>query len=157
MINLLLGLLAFCFMEFVAWFSHKYIMHGFLWRWHKDHHINDHTKNQDEVNKQFEKNDLFFLIYAAPAIILLIIGLSNHIYELISLGIGITIYGFTYFTIHDVAIHQRLPSTFLTQSKSKYFKALIAAHKGHHKPKNKSDFDSYGMLIFPIRYLTQKK
>lgn len=157
MINLLLGILAFCFMEFVAWFSHKYIMHGFLWKWHKDHHINDHTKKQDEVNKQFEKNDLFFLIYAAPAIVLLIIGLFNHIPELISLGIGITVYGFTYFTIHDVAIHQRLPLTFLSRSKNKYFNALITAHKGHHKPRNKSEFDSYGMLLFPLRYLTEKK
>ena len=34
-------LLTFVFMEFVAWFSHKYIMHGFLWSLHKDHHIKD--------------------------------------------------------------------------------------------------------------------
>ena len=26
----------FCFMEFIAWFSHKYIMHGFMWFLHKD-------------------------------------------------------------------------------------------------------------------------
>ncbi len=25
-------------MEFVAWASHKYIMHGFGWAWHRDHH-----------------------------------------------------------------------------------------------------------------------
>ena len=25
-------------MEFMAWFTHKYIMHGFLWVLHKDHH-----------------------------------------------------------------------------------------------------------------------
>jgi len=25
-------------MEFVAWFAHKYIMHGPLWSWHEDHH-----------------------------------------------------------------------------------------------------------------------
>jgi len=25
-------------MEFVAWFTHKHIMHGFLWNLHKDHH-----------------------------------------------------------------------------------------------------------------------
>ncbi len=27
----LLVLLAFFFMEFMAWFTHKYVMHGFLW------------------------------------------------------------------------------------------------------------------------------
>ncbi|HMP46582.1 MAG TPA: beta-carotene hydroxylase, partial [Sphingopyxis sp.] len=25
-------------MEGVAWASHKYIMHGFGWAWHRDHH-----------------------------------------------------------------------------------------------------------------------
>ncbi|MEO0777155.1 MAG: fatty acid hydroxylase, partial [Bacteroidota bacterium] len=25
-------------MEFAAWFTHKYVMHGFLWDWHEDHH-----------------------------------------------------------------------------------------------------------------------
>jgi beta-carotene 3-hydroxylase len=157
MINFLLAILAFMFMEFVAWFSHKYIMHGFLWRWHKDHHINDHTRKQDEVNKNFEKNDFFFLIYATPAIVLLIIGLFKAIPPLVAMGMGITVYGFTYFTIHDVAIHQRLPLTFFSKINNRYFKALIAAHRGHHKPRNKNDFDSYGMLIFPFRYLTSKK
>lgn len=31
-------LATFFFMEFMAWFSHKYIMHGFLWVLHEDHH-----------------------------------------------------------------------------------------------------------------------
>ena len=44
----------FIFMEFMAWFSHKYIMHGFLWSWHKDHHV----KNKESW---FEKNDRFFI------------------------------------------------------------------------------------------------
>lgn len=25
-------------MEWVAWSSHKYIMHGWGWGWHRDHH-----------------------------------------------------------------------------------------------------------------------
>lgn len=155
--NLLLGILAFAFMEFVAWFSHKYIMHGFLWKWHKDHHINDHTKQEGTVNKHFEKNDLFFLIYATPAIILLIVGLLFHLSTLVAMGVGITIYGFTYFAIHDITIHQRLPLQILKNTKNKYFNALLKAHQGHHHPKNKSQFDSYGLLIFPLRYLKSKK
>ncbi len=50
-------LVTFIFMEFMAWFSHKYIMHGFLWSLHKDHHIKDHKS-------WFERNDLFFIFYA---------------------------------------------------------------------------------------------
>ena len=43
-------------MEFIAWATHKYIMHGFLWKLHKDHH----QVNKDKI---FEKNDAFFLIF----------------------------------------------------------------------------------------------
>lgn len=35
---ILIFLATFCFMEFMAWFTHKYVMHGFLWSLHKDHH-----------------------------------------------------------------------------------------------------------------------
>ena len=44
-------------MEGRVWFSHKYIMHGFLWSLHKDHHKKDHKS-------WFERNDFFFVIYA---------------------------------------------------------------------------------------------
>jgi beta-carotene 3-hydroxylase len=44
-------------MEFMAWFTHKYIMHGFLWSLHKDHHHKDH-------DSWFERNDAFFIFYA---------------------------------------------------------------------------------------------
>ena len=47
----------FCIMEFMAWFSHKYIMHGFLWYLHEDHHNKDH-------DSWFERNDTFFIFYA---------------------------------------------------------------------------------------------
>ena len=56
-ISLFIIVATFLFMEFVAWSVHKYIMHGFLWSIHKDHHIKD--------NKSwFERNDLFFIFYA---------------------------------------------------------------------------------------------
>ena len=29
---ILIFLTTFCIMEFMAWFTHKYIMHGFLWK-----------------------------------------------------------------------------------------------------------------------------
>ena len=44
-------------MEFIAWATHKYIMHGFLWNLHKDHH----QINKDKI---LENNDAFFLIFA---------------------------------------------------------------------------------------------
>ena len=61
-LKILIVIITFLFMEFVAWFAHKYIMHGFLWFLHKDHH-------QVDKDKKFQKNDYFFLIFAIPSII----------------------------------------------------------------------------------------
>ena len=47
-------------MEFVAWSSHKYIMHGFGWGWHRDHH--------EPHDNFFEKNDLYAVFGAAISI-----------------------------------------------------------------------------------------
>ena len=74
--NLIFGIfliiITFFFMEFVAWATHKYVMHGFLWYLHKDHHV---------VNKdnKFQKNDFFFLIFAIPSMILIFIGIVDTI------------------------------------------------------------------------------
>ena len=38
-LNIFVLISTFLFMEFVAWAVHKYIMHGFLWSLHKDHHV----------------------------------------------------------------------------------------------------------------------
>ena len=56
---------AFSIMEFMAWFSHKYIMHGFLWFLHKDHHKKNHKS-------WFERNDVFFIFYAVVSMLFVI-------------------------------------------------------------------------------------
>ena len=156
-INIIALLLAYAFMEFVAWSNHKYVMHGFLWRWHKDHHINDLKRADDEIKKEkgCEKNDLFFLIYAIPAIVLMITGLAHKNNLLIFIAVGITLYGLTYFLLHDVIYHKRIRITFLQKNNNRYTKAIIAAHRAHHKPKNAKDFNNFGLLIFPLRYFNQ--
>ena len=100
-LNTLIVILTFFFMEFVAWFAHKYVMHGFLWFLHKDHHQVDH-------NKKFQKNDYFFLIFAIPSILCFVYGAENYSY-LFFIGIGIALYGLAYFIIHEIIIHRRLP------------------------------------------------
>jgi len=137
---------AFIFMEFVAWSNHKYIMHGFLWSLHKDHHVNVIKKQKGF----FEKNDLFFLIYAIPAIILILTGIINNNAWFISAGAGITLYGFTYFILHDVVYHKRLP--LFGNVKNRYIKAVIRAHDAHHRPSGKDDFNNFGLLVFSGRY-----
>lgn len=136
---------AFAVMEFVAWSNHKYVMHGFLWSLHKDHHLTDIAGKP-----VLQKNDLFFLIYAMPAIVLIIWGLSAGNPYMISAGAGITLYGFIYFIFHDVVYHQRLP--LFRNPKNSYVKAIIRAHNAHHMPKNRTDFNNFGLLIFSRRY-----
>ncbi|WP_245906950.1 sterol desaturase family protein [Reichenbachiella versicolor] len=131
-------------MEFFAWFAHKYIMHGFLWHLHEDHHV----KNPGE--HWVEKNDSFFIIFATPAIICIILGTSLSIPFVLPIGIGITIYGVAYFFVHDLFIHQRIKV--LRKTKNRYFLAIRRAHKVHHKHLSKKDGECFGMLIVPMKY-----
>ncbi len=158
MINVLIAIAAFLFMEFVAWSNHKFVMHGFLWKWHADHHINDNKKSKTQIelyNPGLEKNDYFFLVYAIPAIILLLAGFYFNIAPLIAAGIGISLYGTTYFVIHDIMIHQRVKIPFLMNIKNRYIQSIIRAHLAHHRGKNIHDFDNYGLLIFQRRFLKE--
>jgi beta-carotene 3-hydroxylase len=141
-INISLVIAAFLFMEFIAWFSHKYIMHGFLWVLHKDHHIPHDNK--------LEKNDWFAFMFAIPAIVLIYFGFESFDYRFY-LGIGITLYGLSYFLFHDVMVHQRLP--ILKGEKNWYWKATISAHKDHH---TKGTQRNYGFLLAPFKYYLQE-
>ena len=140
--GILLIIITFFFMEFVAWATHKYVMHGFLWCLHKDHHV---------VNKdnKFQKNDFFFLIFAIPSMILIFIGYE---YDNLCLfiGLGIALYGFGYFIVHEIIIHQRLP--FFKKSNNTYVRSIRMAHKIHHKNLGKHGGTSFGMLIVPKKY-----
>lgn len=138
----LIVLLTFGFMEFVAWFAHKYVMHGFLWVLHKDHH-------QHEPGF-FEKNDAFFLIFAVPSALGFIIGSIYNISWLTAVGLGILIYGFCYFLVHDVFIHRRFK--WLRNSDLWYFRAIRKAHKIHHKHLGKHKGECFGMLWVPLKF-----
>lgn len=141
--NILILIAVFFLMEGLTWLTHKYIMHGLLWSLHKDHH--DHS-NQGKM----EKNDYFFLIFALPAIAIMYYGsLENYNYWFY-IGLGITIYGFAYFFVHDLFIHQRLK--ILKNTQNPYFLAIRRAHKQHHKHINKEDGECFGFLWVPIKY-----
>lgn len=148
MIHFILIAAAYLFMEFVAWFTHKYIMHKIGWYFHKDHHF-----KPDTHTSFFEKNDVFFLVFALPAMVLIMIGFLFQKYFALDLGIGITLYGLTYFIIHEIVIHQRLPVT--KKIKGRYINALIKAHQAHHHPKSAKEFNCFGLLIFPSKYFKQ--
>lgn len=141
-INLFITLGTFIFMEGVAWFTHKYVMHGWLWVLHKDHH----QKTPDF----FEKNDAFFLIFASPSILLFFFGSRGELNWMFYIGLGILLYGIAYFMIHDVVIHQRFK--WFSRSNNKYIRTIRRAHKMHHKHLGRHHGESFGMLFANRKY-----
>jgi beta-carotene 3-hydroxylase len=142
-------LLAFVGMEFIAWFTHKYLMHGLLWSWHEDHH------KPHENDGFFEKNDRFFLVFAIPSALCYILGSVYIEWRfLFFIGIGISLYGLTYFLIHDVYIHQRFK--WFRQLENKYSKAILRAHGAHHAVQTKEDCESFGLLVVAKKYFQSR-
>lgn len=139
--NILIVAGTFLFMEFVAWFTHKFVMHGFLWFLHRDHH--------QGKEGFFEKNDSFFLIFAVPSAYCFITGSIYGDFRF-WIGLGIAIYGFCYMLVHDIIIHQRF--RLLRNWNNRYVLGIRRAHKIHHKHLNREHGENFGMLIVPMRY-----
>ena len=141
---------AYAGMEFIAWFTHKYVMHGILWVWHEDHH-----KPQHEKEGFFEKNDLFFLVFAVPSAACYMTGsMTSHLW-LFFVGVGISFYGLTYFLIHDVYIHRRFK--WFKQLDNKYSRAILRAHGSHHAKHTKEDCEDFGLLVVNDKYYKSRK
>lgn len=141
--NSLLVLGTFLFMEAVAWFTHKYIMHGFLWVWHRSHHtIHDHS---------LERNDLFAFVFSIPSVLLIVSG-----YEIAALGwlkfigFGIMSYGLFYFIFHDVIVHRRIK--FKIKASNKYLRRIMNAHYVHHEVHTREGGKAFGFLYAPKKY-----
>ena len=138
---------SFGVMEGITWLTHKYVMHGFLWSLHKDHH--------QKTDGFFEKNDAFFFIFAVPSFFAILFGTIDKIYWLQACGFGIMAYGVAYFLVHDVIIHQRFK--WFSRSNNKYVKSIRWAHKMHHKHLDKQDGESFGMLWVAKKYKLKVK
>lgn len=151
--NILIIFATFFFMEFTAWFTHKYIMHGILWKLHKDHHV--------QTPGLFQKNDSFFLIFAVPSWLFIMFGAMDQFDFKFFIGLGILLYGIAYFLIHEVLIHKRFKKLrkmmFNNAEKSLYLKTLLKAHHMHHKHLEKDNGESFGMLIVSSKYKNMVK
>lgn len=139
----IITLITFLLMECVTWLTHKFVMHGFLWYLHEDHH-------QPKYQGIFEKNDVFFVIFAIPSILFFYFGINPELNSLFFIGLGILFYGIAYFVVHDIIIHQRFK--LFSRSKNKYIVGLRKAHKTHHKHLGKEEGECFGMLNVPLKY-----
>ncbi|MGJ8518382.1 sterol desaturase family protein [Carnimonas bestiolae] len=132
-------------MEAIATISHRYIMHGFGWRWHKSHH----TSRPSGI----EKNDLYALVFAVIAIALFVAGLRW--WPLWWIAIGVTLYGLIYFMVHDVLVHRRWP--FRHVPRKGYLKRIYQAHRLHHAVTTKENCVSFAfVMVKPVDKLLRE-
>jgi len=128
-------------MEGVAWAGHKYVMHGFAWAWHRDHH--------EPHDRLLETNDRFALIGAALSIALFAAGSplirGERAWEPGTwLGLGVLLYGVIYTLVHDGLVHQRW---FRWVPRRGYARRLVQAHKLHHATLGKQGGVSFGFVL----------
>lgn len=133
--------ISFLLTEVGAWAAHKYLMHGFLWNLHLDHHV--------PTDNAFQRNDAFALIFAIPSFFSILIGSQYGMPLLAIAGYGIMAYGAVYFVVHESIIHRRFN---FVRSKNRYFLALIRAHAQHHAIRTKEGADNFGMLLIHPKY-----
>ena len=133
-----IGLAMVVAMEYVAWFVHKYLMHGPLWFLHKSHHR--------PRRGWFELNDTFGLFFSAVSILLIYFGLRGYP-PLLGMGLGMVGYGVIYFLVHDVLVHRRVRHVFVPRSG--YLRRIYQAHRMHHALETKHGAVSFGFVYAP--------
>jgi beta-carotene 3-hydroxylase len=129
-------LLVFVFMEGVAWFLHKFVMHGFGWVIHKDHHY--------PRKGRFEKNDLFAVFFSLISFLFVLTGIITGFSLNLVVGIGIILYGIGYFLVHDVFFHRRIKISY--KPRNKYVKRILNAHGVHHAKSTPTTGINFGFL-----------
>lgn len=128
-------------MEFFAWALHKYVMHGFGWAWHKDHH--------EPHDNMLERNDLYAIVGVVMSVSMFAIGSplvrgENAWDPATWIGLGILLYGVIYTAIHDGLVHQRY---FKFVPKRGYAKRLVQSHKLHHATIGRRGGVSFGFVF----------
>jgi beta-carotene 3-hydroxylase len=135
MTALLVFTVAFVGMEAVSYGTHRFVMHGFGYKIHADHHR--------PGDGGFEANDLYPLSFSSMAIVFFALGAwVDGLQLFVAAGLGLTLYGVMYLFVHEIYIHQRLR---LVRRPLPYLEWLRRAHRVHHLYGG----EPYGML-FPI-------
>lgn len=127
-------------MEGFAYVMHRWVMHGPGWFLHASHH-RPRTGN-------WEANDLYFVIFALPSILLLLGGVQwGWGGWATAVGAGIAAYGAIYLGFHDIIVHRRLAHRYVPRSA--YMKRIVQAHRLHHVVETRGGNVSFGFLVAP--------
>ncbi len=140
-INTIIVLATIIAMEGLAWWGHKYVMHGWGWGWHRDHH--------EPHDNLLEKNDLYAVVGAAMSISMFSISspliMGDEAWRRgLWIAIGILAYGVIYTLVHDGLVHQRY---FRWVPRGGYAKRIVQAHKLHHATIGKEGGVSFGFIF----------
>jgi len=127
-------------MEGFAYVMHRWVMHGPGWFLHASHHR--------PRTGHWEANDLYFVIFALPSILLLLGGVQwNWGAWATAVGAGIAAYGAIYLGFHDIIVHRRVGHRYVPRSR--YMKRIVQAHRLHHAVETKEGTVSFGFLVAP--------
>lgn len=138
--SVLIAAVAFLLMEPFTYAAHRWVMHGIGERLHRSHHRNAARSKPTLI----EANDLFPVAFAGVVMGLLGLGFNvSGFAVLVPVCVGITLYGATYFTVHDIYIHRRI--ALWGKRKPAVLEHLADAHRTHHA----TNGEPYGML-FPV-------
>lgn len=133
-------IVSFVGMEFFTGWFHKNVMHGWLWVLHESHH--------KPPRSFFQKNDWFVLFFMTTSISLILIGAPDGI--ALWMGIGVALYGMSYFFVHDYLIHRRVGDP--PKPVRAYARAVHRAHMAHHKHVTNATGEAFGLLWVPMKY-----
>jgi beta-carotene 3-hydroxylase len=113
----------FVVMEPVTYATHRWVMHGRGWGWHRSHH--------EAAGRRLERNDRYPIVFASIVGLGLAIGFNVAGWgALVPLGAGVTAYGVAYAVVHDGCIHGRLP---VPAALRRSVRRLDDAHRLHHR------------------------
>ena len=127
-------------MEGFAYVMHRWVMHGPGWLLHASHHR--------ARTGLWEANDLYFVIFATPSILLLLGGVQwGWGNWATACGAGIAAYGLIYLGFHDILVHRRVGHRHVPRSR--YMKRIVQAHRLHHAVETREGCVSFGFLVAP--------
>jgi beta-carotene 3-hydroxylase len=119
---------------------HRWVMHGPGWFLHASHHR--------ARTGLWEANDLYFVIFAMPSILLLLGSVQwNWGVWATACGAGIAAYGLIYLGFHDILVHRRIGHRHVPRTR--YIKRIVQAHRLHHAVETREGCVSFGFLIAP--------
>lgn len=137
--TLLLVGVGFLGMEAVTYLVHRFVMHGFLHHLHVSHHRS--AANQ-YASKAVERNDAFPALFSLVVMAAFWTGFNVDGWSwLVSLFIGVSLYGLTYTLVHDGIIHGRI--RWMKRIDTQWSRSLGDSHRAHHR----TNGEPYGMLF----------